>query len=128
MMSETLNDILNLLAVTVFADKRVFAKEIETFLKVTKKLKHLPNALEGLSEARLLAWFDENSDLIRNRLESPDFESWLYGCLNRLTDFDHKPVILDLMLEIAKSDGEFHVSEQALIVLTANHWDIALVA
>ena len=35
-----------------------------------------------------------------------------------------KQSILDVMKDIAKADGNFHVSEKALVVLTQHHWGI----
>ena len=38
MISDELQNLLSLLAVTIFADKRVFAQEIETFLKTAESI------------------------------------------------------------------------------------------
>jgi hypothetical protein len=112
------------IAVTIFADKRVFAKEIETFLKMSEKVQRLRNSDDSLSEAKLLSWFDSNSAIIRDKIQTPKFESWFYGCLDRLNGLYDMQAIIDIMSEIAKSDDDFHISEQALIVLTANHWNV----
>ena len=124
MISEELHDLLSVIAVTIFADKRVFAKEIETFLKMSEKVQKLRNSDDSLSEAKLLSWFDSNSAIIRDKIQTPKFESWFYGCLDRLNGLYDMQAIIDIMSEIAKSDDDFHISEQALIVLTANHWNL----
>ena len=125
MFSDELHDLLSLLAATIFADKRVFAKEIETFLKVAGDITRLRKSDETISEAKLLSWFDSNVDIIRKKLQTPDFETWFYNCLNRLDDeLEDKQALVNIMVKIAKSDDEFHISEQALIVLTANHWNL----
>lgn len=123
-VSKKTNDILSLLVATILADKRVYAKEIQTFLNAAKQLKRLPGNQENLSEAKLLMWFENNSDVIRSKLRGPDFEPWFYGCLSRLKAIKGKRYITDIMTDIAKSDDEFHVSEKALLVLTAKHWDM----
>jgi len=124
MISDELHDLLSLLAATIFADKRVFAQEVETFLKTAKDLGNLRKTDEVISEAKLLSWFDSNVDIIRSRLQTPDFETWFYDCLDRLDGLEDKQALISIMTQIAKSDDEFHISEQALIVLTANHWKV----
>lgn len=124
LVSKKTNDILSLLVATILADKRVYAKEIQTFLNAAKLLKRLPDNQESLSEAKLLMWFETNSDIIRGKLRGAEFEPWFRGCLSRLKAIKGKRYITDIMIDIAKSDGEFHVSEKALLVLTAKHWDM----
>lgn len=124
MISDELHDVLSLLAATIFADKRVFAKEIETFLKAAERIRKIRNTDEVISEAKLLSWFDANVDSIRHKLQTPDFEQWFYGCLDKLDGLYDKQALVDIMSEIAKADDEFHISEQALIVLTAKHWNL----
>ena len=128
MISDELHDLLSLLAATIFADKRVFAKEIETFLKTTESIRRIQKTEDVISEAKLLSWFDSNVDIIRTKLQSTDFEQWFYGCLDRLDGLQGKQILIDTMTEIAMADDEFHISEQALIVLTANHWKLRLPA
>ena len=124
MISDDLHDVLNLLASMIFADKRVFAKEIETFLKMAETIRQLSPRHEDISEAKLLSWFDSNADIIREKLKMPGFESWFYGCLDRLDGLYNKQALIDIMTQIARSDEEFHVSEKALLILTANHWNL----
>lgn len=124
MISEKLHDLLSVIAVTIFADKRVFATEIETFLKMSEKVQQLRKSDDRLSEAKLLSWFDANSATIRDKIRTPQFESWFYASLDRLNGLYDKQSIIDIMSEIAKSDDDFHISEQALIVLTANRWKL----
>lgn len=126
MISEELNDLLSLLVATIFADKRVFAKEIETFMGVATKLQLARNNRTHLSEAKLLSWFDSNTDSIRKKMRTPEFEPWLYGCLERLSHIENKRLVIDIMFDIANSDDEYHVSEKALITLIANYWNIDL--
>ena len=128
MISDELHDLLSLLAATIFADKRVFATEIETFLKMAEMIRKIRKTDEALSEAKLLSWFDANVDSIRNKLQTPDFEPWFYGCLDRLSGLSDKQAVIDIMLKIAIADDEFHISEQALIVLIANYWNLKLPA
>ncbi|WP_026942822.1 TerB family tellurite resistance protein [Hellea balneolensis] len=123
-VSRKTDDILSLLVATILADKRVYAREIDTFLKAAKKLAQLPDAPVNLSEAKLLLWYETNSDSIKDKLSSSKFEPWLDGCLSRLRNLKGKRYITDIMTEIANADDEFHVSEKALLVLTAKHWNM----
>jgi len=52
------------------------------------------------------------------------FESWLHPILDNLLESPHQPAILNKMIEISKSVGELHISEKALIVLTARRWNL----
>lgn len=124
MISQELNDLLSLLAATIFADKRVFAEEIETFMGVANRLVDARETETNLSEADLLGWFEANKDRVRASITAPEFETWLKQCLARLDHIDDKHVVLNIMTDIANADSEFHVSEKALIVLTSRYWDL----
>jgi len=123
MISDELHNLLSLLAATIFADKRVFATEVETFLNTADNIKQISHRDESISEAKLLSWFESNADSLRSKLQTSHFESWFYECLNKLDGLCDKQALINLMDKIAKSDEEFHISEKALIVLTAKHWD-----
>lgn len=126
MCTEELNDLLSLLAVTIIADKRVLSEEIDRFISASNGL-YIARVIEPrLTEAKLLAWYEAHKDDLKQRLNGPDFEKWLYGCLNRLNHIRDKQAILDVMADIAVSDGELHVSERALMALTARHWNVGI--
>jgi len=124
MFSEEFNDVLCLLAITIFADKRVFAQEIEAFLKGSQSLESIYKMDEKVSEARLLMWFESNNSDIRQKILTPDFEPWFNRLLNRLNRIEDKQPILDIMNDIAWADKDYHVSEKALNVLTTGHWGL----
>lgn len=124
MISDELHDLLSLLAATIFADKRVFATEIESFLKTAASIKQIKKTDETISEAKLLSWFDSHADIIRSKLKTPGFEPWFYGCLNRLNGLYDKQALIDIMVKISEADDEFHISEHALIILTAKNWNL----
>jgi len=126
MITDELNDLLSLLAATIFADKRVFAEEIETFIGVANRLQKSCKIDPPLSEGDLLDWFEANKNQIKANITAPEFETWLKNCLVRLDHISDKPVVLKIMTDIAKSDNEFHISEKALIVLTSRYWGLEL--
>lgn len=121
MFSDELNDLLSLLVTTILADKRVFAREIETFMKGAKRLQNMKDRNEKISEAKLLAWFENNSGKIRDILQSSKFEPWIHKIFQRLQNVEDKNLIVDIMTDISRADDDFHISEKALIVLTKKH-------
>ena len=122
MLSREHHNILSLIAATIFADKRVFAAEIEMFAKAAAKLKHLQQASPKLSEARLLIWYEENKDDIRANVAAPYFKDWFYDILEQLKSVQDKEAILDVMEKIARADGSVHISERALTALAKRYW------
>jgi tellurite resistance protein len=121
-MTNDLKDILSLIAATVFADKRVFASEIDVFIQATSKLKIVRRLDPKISEAKLLVWYETNKDEIRLKLGTPYFKDWFYEILERLKDVPDKELILEVMRKISHADGNIHVSERALIALSERYW------
>ena len=122
MFSKTTHDVLTLLAVTVFADKHVYSSEIKEFINVAKTLPHCQNPDDKLSEARLLAWFEQNRLELKSLHASQAFEDWLLSLLERLSGLKDKTSLLQAMRLIARADGEVHISETALITLAKYYW------
>ena len=121
-MSPEQNDILSLIAASIFADKRVYASEIEAFVKASRKLKPLRAAQPKLSEAGLLQWYEANKDEIRQKVITPYFKDWFYDLLSRLNHIEDKQSILDAMQKVSMADGSVHVSERALMALAKRYW------
>ena len=129
MFSRTINNILTILALTVFADKRVFADEIKSFINSARTLEALNNLDVDLSPAKLLVWFETNREDLKARMDAgASFERWLTPILDDLIDHPDRHAILNRMINISKSDGEVHVSEKALMVIAAKRWNINLAA
>lgn len=122
MTSQIMDDLLCLLMAVIVADKRVFAEEVQALLTEAAKLQLNLKVEPKWSEAKFLMWYELNKTSVKQQALGPNLESWLYERVNRLADIEEKPVILEAMRQIALADGEIHVSEQALIVLTARQW------
>lgn len=120
MTQNNIDDILNLLAATIFADKRVVPSEVNVFAKEAAKLDVLPN----LSEAKLLAWYEANKDIIRAKMSTPYFKDWFYDLLDKTSDVTDKKPLLSVMRKISNADNQIHVSERALFTLAARHWGV----
>lgn len=126
MLSENIDDLLSLLALMVFADTRVIEDEISAFVRLADKLQIARSMDPKLSEARLAIWFETNREQVQSAFEEDGFEAWLYERLDRLKPLPDKISILAVLCDIASSDGEVHVSEKALIKLTADRWGIVI--
>jgi len=123
--TQDIEDILTLLALTVFADKRLFAQEIEAFMGLAADMEDFNHGEKPLSQPRMLVWFENNKAELMLRLDVPGFEDWFYALLDRLAHLHGKPAILKAMAKLAASDDDVHVSERALLKLTAERWGIA---
>lgn len=120
-MSISPNDtaILEILAMTVFADKRVYAAEIVAFLKEVTTLQKAGVLETELSEAKALAWYEMNKDGLQARLKLHELEFWIEQVAPVLAEHPHRQAVQDAMVRIAQSDGEQHVSERALEFLVS---------
>lgn len=116
--------VLNLLTLTILADKVVRQAEIKSFVETSLALGKKIKFEEEISGARLLTWFDSNHNRIWNRMNGNDFQKWFLACLDTLRDIEGKEHILNSMTKIAHSDDEIHVGEVALINITARHWNL----
>ena len=126
MISEELDDLLSLLAMMIFADKKVVRSEVETFMSAANHLQVLRDIDPRISEPRLLAWFNTNKASLIKILNSNGFEAWLKSVLDSVSSLKDKTAILNVMNQISLADGEVHVSEKALMVFSARYWGIDL--
>lgn len=126
MSRDILDDILRLLVATIFADKRIFASEIDAFLSSAIILPAISQSKRNFSEAKLLAWYEIHKDTIRDKITTPYFKDWFYELLDKLSHLEDKKSILRAMKDISIADGEVHVSERALITLAARYWSVEL--
>ena len=124
MLTTEIDDLLTLLAIIIFADQRVFAQEIDTFMKEARELQIAREIEPRLTEARLLTWFEMHRDDLKAQIDATDYAAWLGRLLDRLSPLPDKTLILDVMYKIAISDGEMHKSEKYLIAFSAQRWNI----
>ena len=122
MISQIMDDMLSLLVAVIIADKRIYAQEIEAYVREATKLQTILKLKPKMSEAKLLMWYELNKDAVEEQALGENLETWLYERLNRLGRFEEKAAMLEAMRQIAIADNEVHVSERALIVLTARQW------
>ena len=126
MLSHEIDDLFSLLALMIFADKRVVEDEVRAFVRLANNLQVARDLEPRLSEAKLSVWYEENKSGIRAIFEGPNFETWFLKKVDLLKHMPNKIAILGVLCDIASSDGEVHVSEKALVKLTAQGWGIAI--
>jgi len=126
MQQSELNDILMVLTVGIFADKKVHSSEISVFIKSVSRLQLSHLDIPKISEARALAWFEMNKDEVRQIFAGPrsEFDSWFIPILKRVGVHSDKEALLHLLNMIFLADREMHISETALMVLIKRIWNL----
>ena len=121
MFNRQVNAVLTLIALSIVADKRVLSSEITVFIKSAKLINKKIESDLPITEAKLLAWFENNRIILRDKvnLGPVGFERWFETVLADISDFEDKQFIMDMIEKIAQADGEVHVSETALLALVA---------
>ena len=122
LMETDLHNILVLLGITVVADKRILSEEIEVFLRTSQDVQKQMRLTNPLPESRTLLWFEEHRADLSEFVQAQQFEQKFQGLLESLKHLADKDIILSAIEKIAKADGEFHVSEQALLALITSYW------
>ncbi len=123
-MNTDVENILTLISAAIFADKRIYASEVDSFIQSAGSLEVLTRLAPRLSEAKLISWYEMNKDEVRENLSTPYFKDWFYELLDALSEIPEKQSIVEAMRDVAEADGEIHVSERALIVLAERHWGL----
>jgi hypothetical protein len=121
-----LNDILLILTVGIYADKKIHSSEIEVFIKSVSRLNLSKRDIPTISEAKALAWFEMNKDNVRHIFNAPrsEFEKWFIPILERVGSHADKEALLHLLNMIFLADREVHISETALMVLIKRVWSL----
>jgi len=126
MLHTEMHDIMTVLAVGIFADKKIHSSEIKVFIKSVSSIKLSNHDLPTISEAKALTWFEMNKDLVRAKFEGPrsEFDKWLIPILKRVGENADKDAFRRLLNEIFMADNEVHNSEAALMVLIERVWGL----
>ena len=125
MLENKSNSLMGLLAMTMFADKKVLSQEIRAFVNSVKYLQCTGVLDDSMSEADIIMWYELNKDELKTKVTGKGFEVWLQNCLADLSPLTNKSAVLIAMGDIANSDDEIHVSEMALVALVAKRWNVA---
>jgi len=119
--------LLSLVAFSVFADKRVFADEIDSFVKSAHDLQAAGRSSIRLTETKLLYWFEMNRGQLQDKMKlgPAGLKRWMETMIDDLSAFPDKALILNLIQRISKADGEYHISERAFSELVKRRFAIA---
>lgn len=121
-----IENILNITALSILADKKVYFAEVESFTAAAQKIPSIQNAHPKLSEVWLRGWYERNKVQLVKEMQSKTFADWFRAKLDDVAQSDDKAAIINAMEKVALSDHEFHNREKALINFTARHWNIEL--
>ena len=126
MLDTELEDILTVLAVGVYADKRIFASEIQAFTRSVSGVALSRRENSTVTGAQALLWFEMNKDEIRDKIDGPrpEFDAWIIPILERVSEHGNIDELIGLLDIISVADDEFHISEKAFIVLVKKIWGL----
>jgi len=116
--------IMSLLALTMFADKQVLAKEIKAFSNAVIRLSRSEVLHSGYTETRAILWYESHKGDLKDSLKPEVFQIRISELLDSLKGFTRKQDLLTEMIQIANSDQDEHVSEKALTVIIARQWGL----
>ena len=124
MIDTELEDILTVLAIGVYADKRIFASEIQVFTQSVSGIELSKRENSKVSGAQALLWFEMHKDEIREKFDGPrsEFDAWIIPILYRVSEHGNIDELIGLLDTISLADDEFHISEKAFIVLAKKVW------
>jgi len=122
----SVDNILEIIALSVLADKKVFPVEVDSFISMSQNIPSLQNANPSLSDIWLRGWYGKNKIKLITTMQSASFEAWFRKGLDNVADKEDRRAIIKAMQAVATSDDEFHHNEKALIKFTAKHWNIEL--
>jgi len=110
---------LTIIALSIFADKRVLSTEITAFVKSADIIRRFVTSDLKITEAKLLLWFETNRVDInaKMQLRGDEFERWLDALLLDCASVSDKRFISNIIEHISKADGEVHIAEKALSVM-----------
>ncbi len=121
-MNEQDRSIFELLAMTIFADKQIYASEIQAFTWFILELQANGVLVTEFSEAKIVLWYELNKERLQALNNHEDFETWLVGTLSLLSSVPEKEKIIEAIETISKSDNDEHISEKALKTLASRIW------
>jgi len=127
MFNRQIEAVLKLIALSIFADKRVLSEEITAFVESADLIQANVQSDITITETKLLLWFELNRAEIQNKmtLDSYEFQHWFEGLLSELPFLSDKRFIRDIIEKISNADGEFHISEKALDVILDRVFEIS---
>ncbi len=130
MFNRQVDAVLNVIALSIFADKRVLSEEISAFVESADLLQSKLHSDILISETKLLLWFELNRTELQSKMQlgSSAFQHWFEDLLLELPAMSNKRFITDIVGRISNADGELHISEKALGVMLNRAFDRSFAA
>ena len=116
------NHILNLLAVTIIVDGRIYKEEVDTFVDEALSLKEKASPNMLISKKMIFDWFVVHRDDIKKWLQESDPHKRVMQHIHALGKNPHRKTIMSAMYSIAVSDGNYHKTEVDTLSLAAKSW------
>jgi len=117
MFNRQIEAVLKVIALSIFADKRVLSEEISAFVESADLIQANLQSDIVISETKLLLWFELNRSEIQNIicLDSAGFQRWFEDLISDLPVLPNTQFITNIIEKIANADGD--ISEKALEVI-----------
>jgi len=111
MFSREISAVLKIIALSIFADKRVLSEEITAFVESADLIQSQLNSDMVISETKLLLWFELNRAGLQAKmfLGSEDFKLWFETLISELPVMSDTQFITDIIERISNADGELHI-------------------
>jgi len=124
MNSEEWHGILSLLTLVIFADRRVYKEEVDTFVKAVKNLNETISPEIFMTEGMTFDWFKTNRDRVKNLLVGPKVEQNIQKIIRDTRNVPDKQAVIKAMQTIAEADSDFHKAEESIIEKCMIGWKI----
>lgn len=130
MFTRQIDAVLTLIALSIFADKRVLSEEITAFVSSADLIQRNVHSDISITETKLLLWFELNRTDLRDKmnLNAVEFEQWFEALLSDLPTLSDMTFIADISANIFNADSELHISEKALGVILERKLNIPATA
>lgn len=125
MTSEEWHSILSLMTLVIFADKRVYKEEVDTFVETVKILNETISPEIFMTEGMAFEWFKTNKERIGNLLVGPKVEQNIQDLIRDTRHVPNKRAVIEAMQRIAEADSDFHKNEETIIEKCAKGWKLA---
>jgi len=125
MTNENWHDVLTLLTIVILADRRVYKEEVDTFVQTVKTLNDQISPEFFMTEGMAFDWFKSNREQVGKFMVGPDADRNMKRLIQRTRKLKHKDLIISTMESIARSDSDYHRSEQNIIRRAAYDWGVA---
>ncbi len=127
MDEKSLEGILTLFAFVVLVDRKVRTVEVECFADSVERISEYFKPEYRMSRDQLTRWFRSRRKAFLEQLENAGSSQPLWDSVFSLEDFPYKEELLFAMLNIAKSDAEYHDLEKQMIRKASTAWDLKLI-